>query len=278
MRIFISFDSMRYLIVAVHGIFTRQTDPSWPDHFDAWMAGVDPGTRVLKKEYGAGPFPRWNCWIKDPRLARGLAAEILLFLPERRAFPQDLPRIWFVAHSNGAVIALLALRRLVAAGCPVAGIILSGAACEADLHRNGVLALCEQGALGAAIAYSAADDAVLSGDPRTARSWWRKLRDWFWGKLIWPYGCLGRTGWTAGADDHSQATTDQHACAGTGEITFPLPPDRLPAPIFTRWFRGGHGTYFSPENRAETFHQVASDIRAHTKHSQATQLPTSCTS
>jgi hypothetical protein len=76
---------MRTIIAAIHGILTNQTDPSWPDKFDAWMAQRDPEVKVLKKEYAAGPFPRWNCWVKDPRLARSLANEIELFLrPEDR--------------------------------------------------------------------------------------------------------------------------------------------------------------------------------------------------
>jgi hypothetical protein len=47
------------------------------------MFDHDPEVKVLKKEYGAGPFPRWNCWIKDPWLARGLVSELELFLGAR---------------------------------------------------------------------------------------------------------------------------------------------------------------------------------------------------
>src|SRR5256885_14349964 len=112
---------MPILLAAIHGILTRQTDPSWPDKLDVWMLERDPQIKVLKKEYVAGPFPRWNCWVKDPLLARGLANEIELFLnsggqePGRDAFHrvplsggevrdavERVPTgvsVWFVAHT-----------------------------------------------------------------------------------------------------------------------------------------------------------------------------------
>jgi len=40
---------MNILLVAIHGILTRQTDPSWPDYLDAWLSRQAPGVRVLKK-------------------------------------------------------------------------------------------------------------------------------------------------------------------------------------------------------------------------------------
>src|SRR6185369_3138371 len=121
------------IIAAIHGILTNQTDASWPDKFDAWLYPRAPHVKVLKKEYRAAPFPRWNCWVKDPLLARSLANEIELFLKSTPAAPPSpapagavcdpqqtrrvdipvrLPRptpavcatpppLWFVAHSNG---------------------------------------------------------------------------------------------------------------------------------------------------------------------------------
>src|SRR4051812_20240676 len=130
---------MKTLIAAIHGIMTSQTDPSWPDKFDAWMFDHAPDIKVLKKEYSAGPFPRWNCWIKDPRMALGLANELELFLRQPTLDlglgTLDSPSVWFLAHSNGAVIALLAAKILIARGHKIAGLILTGAACEADLKK-----------------------------------------------------------------------------------------------------------------------------------------------
>ena len=113
---------MKTLLVAIHGIMTNQTNASWPDKLDAWMFDRDPEIKVIKKEYRAGPFPRWNCYVKDPHLATSLANELELFLSPARTsdtpsprhavspFPPPLgsdssPSLWFVAHSNGAVIA-----------------------------------------------------------------------------------------------------------------------------------------------------------------------------
>jgi hypothetical protein len=347
---------MKPLIVAIHGILTSQTAPSWPDAFDAWMYRRDPEVKVLKKEYRAGPFPRWNCWVKDPLLARGLANEIELFLAPSS---HTLPPVWFVAHSNGAVIALMATKRLMARGCWTGGLILTGAACEADLEKNGVWEWWRTGALDAAIAYSSADDQVLNGDPREHREgnreihadgeiqrpvpphpgplpwgegepetgsrtnervesvepWplahplpegprtaerfptlghpscggvgnalgrgegegttrqtlahdlrsrllsygFSRLRSWLWGKLMWPYGCLGRTGWLL----HGQPLSSSINRPG------PIPCSTLEVgsskfevqvPILTRWYPGGHSTYFTPENRERTFEQIYQDI------------------
>jgi len=154
---------MRILITAIHGILTDQTDPSWPDKFDAWMFQRDPGVKVLKKEYRAGPFPRWNCWIKDPLLARSLANELELFLRPQPSTSN--PQLWFVAHSNGAVIALLTAGLLINRGFNIGGLILTGAACEADIERNEVLQWRCRGMLGSAIAYSSAEDEVLPESP-----------------------------------------------------------------------------------------------------------------
>ena len=52
---------MKTLLVAIHGIMTNQTTASWPDKLDAWMFDYAPEIKVIKKEYRAGPFPRWNC-------------------------------------------------------------------------------------------------------------------------------------------------------------------------------------------------------------------------
>ncbi len=169
---------MKAIVAAIHGILTNQTDPSWPDKFDAWVFERDPEVKVLKKEYRAGPFPRWNCWVKDPLLARSLANELELFLasappirsPSTPAPRPSPPSFWLVAHSNGAVIALLAARNLIERGHKIGGLILTGAACEADIDRNEILEWQCRGMLGTAIAYSSAEDQVLSGAPVSVSS------------------------------------------------------------------------------------------------------------
>ena len=280
---------MKTLIAAIHGIMTSQTDPSWPDKFDAWMLQRDPEVKVLKKEYCAGPFPRWNCWIKDPALARGLANEIELFFngaetlnlePRTLNLEQNKPltptlspsdgarenlagyqpstlntqrlSVWFVAHSNGAVIALLTAKILIARGYKIGGLILTGAAVEADVQRNGVMDWWSSGVLGAAIAYSSPEDEVLDGDPAHPSpiaprpSPFALIREWFWSKLMWPYGCLGRTGWLIRSPK-------------TGEFSQSLVTSS--PTIFTRWFAGGHSMYFAPANIEGTFEQIYEDVK-----------------
>lgn len=222
---------MKRIIAAVHGILTGQTDPSWPDKLDAWMYRHDPEVKVVKKEYDAGPFPHWNCRVKNPRLARSLANELEL-LEVNRTNPR-LAEVWFVAHSNGALVALEAARILVSRGHTVAGLIFTGAACEGDVTRSGLLEWARAGRLHRAIAYCSRKDAVLGGPVRP----FEKL----WSLLIRPYGRLGCTGWL---------------CNET-----PITPGHLWFDHFqTRWSNGGHSSWFAADQIEHTFAQFYHDI------------------
>ena len=198
---------------------------------------------VLKRRYWTGAFPMWNNWVKDPAEARRVVE--MVEEANLQSHPTDRP-IWFVAHSNGAVIALLAARELIAKGHRIGGLILTGAACEADLNKNCILQWYAEEKIGSAIAYCSECDGVVAGDPlavttakasRVLKVLWR-MKDWIWGRLMWPYGCLGRTGFLIREQPASR--------------------DR----IFTRWFEGyGHSGYFEPENREKVFEQFYEDIR-----------------
>src|SRR5205823_398100 len=99
--------------------------------------------------------------------------------------------LWLVAHSNGAVIALLAARILIERGYTIAGLILTGAAVQADVQQNRILEWQKAGKLGDAIAYSSQDDEVLDGDSAdqsrdTRYSLLDTFREWLWGKLMFP--------------------------------------------------------------------------------------------
>ena len=90
---------------------------------------------------------------------------------------------------------------------------------------------------------------VLAGDPahlagNAAGSILNRVRQWCWGKLMWPYGCLGRTGWLG------ERLMDEE-----------LRVER--STIRTRWFRGGHGCYFAPGQIEQTFEQMYEDIECH---------------
>lgn len=226
---------MTRIIVAIHGILTGQTDPSWPDQLDAWMFHHAPDLKVLKKEYAAGPFPRWNCLVRNPRLARSLANELELL--EANRTPSRLTEVWLVAHSNGAVIALETARLLIRRGCVVTGLILTGAACGPDIARTSLLAWTQADLLRRAIAYCSPDDRVLAGPFRPLHPLW----SW----LIHPYGDLGRTGWQL----HGR----------------PIPPeDPLTHQFLTRWHSGGHSAWFAPGQIQQTFELFLSDITSAT--------------
>jgi len=240
---------MRLLLTALHGILTGQTDPSWPDRLDAWMFERDANVKVLKKEYRAGPFPRWNCWVKDRLLARSLANEIELFFTESARDGFQSPCIWLVAHSNGAVIALLTAGILIERGHRIAGLILTGGACEADIDRNGVLEWQCRGMLGAAIAYCSKDDKLLNTDStgkQGSDSLLARILRRLWGKAIWPYGCLGRSGWLFKGRPLASSFEDLSKSGSQR--------------LLTRWFSGGHSTYFKPQNVTVTFEQIYRDL------------------
>jgi len=127
------------------------------------------GAEVVKRRYAAGPFPRWNWWIKNPRLGAALAEEL-------RPYAEDGALLYFVTHSNGAHIAIHAMQALARAGWRTERAVFIGAAIPADLARNGIGELLAAGKLGAAFAYCSRNDLALR---------WR---------VVWPYGHLGRVG------------------------------------------------------------------------------------
>ena len=221
---------MHAIVIALHGILTKETDPSWPDRFEDWALLHDEGLHVRKRKYFELPFPRIN-WFKNRWLARSLAAELLLAAQEDPEWS-----IWFVAHSNGTCLAWLTVKRLIESGVKVGGMILTGSALEAEVRRNQVLTWCAQGKLGCAISYSSPDDLVTGGDPRVATTWREAVRDFVWGRLMWPYGCLGRTGWLL----NGEALTCER--------------------VFTRWVRGGHSAYWQAERITQTFEQIYADM------------------
>lgn len=269
---------------------TGTTDASWPDQLEHYLLQRDTEFHVVKRKYFELPTPRLN-WFKNRWLARGLANELAAVIGERSEVsgqrsetavptsPQPSPpaerekaangttqgtdpsgsacvpySLWFVAHSNGAVVSLMAARLLIARGYRIGGMIMTGAAIEADLRENRIFNWWCGTKLFAAIAYSSPDDEVVAGDPRAVgghHPWWR-LRDWCMGKLMWPYGCLGRTGWLLDGK-----------------------PLKDKAMLYTRWQAGGHSTYFTAANIRQTFDQMYSDIQSAEEMRGRTAIPTS---
>ena len=264
---------MRPLIVALHGILTGQINPSWPDRFDALLFARAPQFKVIKKEYRAGPFPRGNCLVRSPRLSHGLAEEVALFLPGRTPADGASSPIWFVAHSNGAIIALQTARRLIERGCGIGGIILLGAACPADIERNSVLEWLRQGKLGTAIAFCTRTDRVLArfgtsagstGRSQAGRSLVQAIARRLWSALIWPYGGLGSTGWLLNKHPVGCQYLVGHS---TPKVA------RESEPLATYWFRGGHSTYFSGAHLWVTVELIRQIITARVTEPPQAGLP-----
>ena len=157
------------LLVAVHGVLSGITQPSWTSDLAHWLWRKASGFRIIERHYAAGPFPLLNCFFLNPFLSRWLAAEL-------KPFAEDGASISFVSHSNGADIVVRTIRRLARLGVKVDTAVFIGAAISCDVRRSGIEALLESGSLGRVIAYCAADDFVLSS------------------KLTWPNGHLGRLG------------------------------------------------------------------------------------
>lgn len=227
----------RPIVVAIHGIMTGQVSVSWPDKFLAWCDGrVD--ALVLKREYRALPLPMFNTLIKNRWLARSLANELELLIPDvgdqttsvgAPEFGDRQRKLHFVSHSNGTHIALLTIKRLAEIGVATDTAIFVGSVLHPDVVKSGIAALIGDGSLKRAFAYVSARDCALA-IPR--------LLPWC------AYKDLGRQGFTwAGNQIES--------------ISLQNPPYDL---MTRRFDRFGHGTYFDKENIEGTFELFREDL------------------
>lgn len=228
--------SCRHLVVLIHGIRTKRTSASWPKHFAGWLwQRHDVATEAIY--YEAAPLPIWNNLVKNPRLAKDVVSRI-----ETRHLYDASSRIHIVAHSNGGVVAALAMRQLAARGIRTSTAIFTGAAIDSDVESSGLAELVADGWLGRAIAYSSPDD-----------EWVRPWLEWVPGF----YGSLGSLGFRRnGGETGLRIRGYQPIGAGAGaewgasRIRF-----------VTRWFAEfGHGEYFDPAHRESTFGCIARDL------------------
>lgn len=158
--------TVRAIVVAIHGVLTRTTEPSWPDHLNKFLADC----KVERRDYFAFPFPRINVWLKNRIHARALAKELELLVP------LGLP-INFVGHSNGTDVMLKTIRLLAERRIKTNAAIFVGSIVDPDVERSGLRLLVHSGMLGRAISYSSMSDVPL------------RL------PLKFPYRDLGRVGW-----------------------------------------------------------------------------------
>jgi len=209
------------LIIAVHGILTGETSAAWQDRFKhfVWLRGVGAcggGVDVQNREYKAGPFPMWNVFVKNHFLASALADFVL-------DYAEDGADISFLAHSNGADVALKTIKALARENLATRALVCIAGAIQSDVMRTGIADLIHDGKLGRAVAYCSHSDEAL----RLA--------------AIWPYGHLGRDGFTSSDADHTAVLFD------SGSITTRFYPDF------------GHSTYFDADHEKQTFDQAVKD-------------------
>jgi pimeloyl-ACP methyl ester carboxylesterase len=209
-----------HIIVAIHGILTGETSRAWQKRFEAhiWRRHPDSNIEVIGREYFAGVVPAWNVFVRNPRFADAL---VDLLKPYAKAGAM----ISFVSHSNGADIAVRAIRKLAAqTGARTNALVCIGAAIQSDVGKNGILELLTTNDLGRAVAYCSESDRTLAT------------------KVKWPYGDLGRTGFLP------------HV------IGLPLRYEG-DVRLMTRWFPGySHTGYFASLNEDKTYDMILRDV------------------
>jgi pimeloyl-ACP methyl ester carboxylesterase len=142
--------------------------------------------------------------------------------------------ISLVAHSNGCDIARHTAIALADKGIFVKNLILIAAPIEERLSATGLRSLAARGHIRRLSAWASPNDHVLHapGDPIGAF-------------LRWPYGNLGRAGFT----DVKKTV-----------IEYDVTPCHGTPTVYTRWFNWGHGDYFTPANSADTFNTIIEEI------------------
>lgn len=225
------------LFVAVHGILTGRSLPTWPERFELWAASALPGVTVFTDQYAAGPFPWWNVFWQNPRAANNVDAIVENYLDGME--PGDVA-VHFVGHSNGCDIIRRSAIRLMRRGYRVESVLMFSAPCHSSVARMGFKPYVDDGSLGRLVVYAADDDDVLAP---TAD--WSKPLTVLKNLVRWPYGNAGRVGLTDG---------QEFVVRNGPEIT------RTTA---TRFFPGwGHGDFFplaNPGRMVGMFETIARD-------------------
>ena len=139
-------------ILAIHGILTATTSVSWPATFAAYMEAQYP-VDVEAHYYEATPISPWNVLVKNPRIAKGIAARLAVEIGG------SMDDIYIVAHSNGTHIGLLVAKYLARDhGLRVKVMVLIGSVLHSDVDRSGLAALITDGWVGRAVAYVSRND------------------------------------------------------------------------------------------------------------------------
>ena len=219
-------------ILAIHGILTKITRSSWPATF-ANFAESHLAVDVEGHYYSAGPLPPWNMLVKNPRIARGIAARL------SDEIKGSLDAVHIVGHSNGTHIAVLVAKYLAKNhGIRVKTLVLIGSVLHSDVDRSGPSDLIRDGWVGQAFAYVSPDDLAV-----------RRLQN-----IPGFYGSLGSRGFERDANPTGLKVIGYQPldAADFGSRKYRY---------ITRTFSGyGHGDYFITGNRIETYQCILRDM------------------
>lgn len=220
----------RHLVLVQHGILSQGF--TWPEKFEAHQANRRAGLHVITDHYEAGPFPRVNMLLKNPRLGREQAETIAHWVRTGDVKTE----VSLVAHSNGCDIARHTALHLAMQGIFVRQLILIAAPLPRDLGDMGLRQFADNGYFDRISVWFSPNDSVLHRPGQ-----WLGLRRW----LQWPYGNLGRTG----ARDVKYGLTGYEATPVTSFTRH-----------YNRAFNWGHNEYFAPENIERTFDTIIEEI------------------
>lgn len=220
---------------------TGRSEPTWPERLERHLT-ARPRTAVLTDQYDAGPMPRLNWFIENPKRGRAIAEWVAEWYRDGK-----VRSIHFVAHSNGCDIARRAINILTGEEeIPVDTAILISAPLADTTKGMRLTAALEDRLLRRLVCYVADQDAVLARQ-RTWRKPWTVLGSW----ARWPYGNLGRVG----LQDAKQHLAGREGCV------IEQTADRT----FVGW---GHSDFFPKERRYrmhETFELIEQDLNLPTE-------------
>lgn len=186
------------IVLAVHGILTGRSWPTWPERLEqALEADDDHRAVVLTDHYRAGPFPRINWFHGNPKRAKALTRVLVSWVKamEDKGNPY---RIHLIGHSNGSDLCRRVAIQLGNRGIRVESLLMVSAPSSRSLKRLGLETLYRSRRLNTIGAYAAGRDGVLSKDPSRMRTLPGRFLIWMGAALRWPYGNLGKYGF----DDH----------------------------------------------------------------------------
>lgn len=178
---------MTPLVVAqCHGILTGKSSPSWPEFGSAFFAARHPHVATVNTEYFELPLPRLAA-LRNPGRARRLVRRVKTAAQYQVELRETPAEIAFVSHSNGAVLALQAIRALIAEGIAVRNLVMIAPVLRKGPATREIGGWLATGMLGSALLVRPMRDAVVG---LIGANWQTKL-------AAWPWGSLGTEDWAS---------------------------------------------------------------------------------